>query len=263
MALIQVDYSSRELRRNVTFRAVIPNDYNIFGEKCDRTRQKFRTVYLLHGYKGNCTDWLNGFHIQELADTYNFVVIMPSGENSFYIDEPDKGEYYGRFIGKELVEYTRDLFPLSSKREDTFIGGFSMGGYGAAINGLKYSDNFSKIMSFSGGFLVLDAADEKEYTNVMVLTTEYQKRIFGDVDLLRNSDKDPRFLVEQLQAEGSQIPEIFMTCGTEDGLVGVNQKLNRYLVKRGISHKYIEDKGIHDREFTRRYLEEAIQWMLE
>ena len=60
---------------------------------------------------------------------------MPSGDNKFYIDNPDSGEMYGSFIGKELIEFTRKTFPLSQKREDTFIAGLSMGGYGALVNG--------------------------------------------------------------------------------------------------------------------------------
>ena len=48
-------------------------------------------------------------------------MVMPSGDNSFYVDRPDANNNYGEFIGKELVEITRRMFPLSDKREDTFI----------------------------------------------------------------------------------------------------------------------------------------------
>ena len=41
------------------------------------------------------------------------------------------------------------MLPLSTKREDTFIGGISMGGYGALYNGFKYRDTFSKVAAFS------------------------------------------------------------------------------------------------------------------
>lgn len=62
---------------------------------------------------------------------------MPSGDNAFYIDQPKMNNNYGEFIGRELVELTRKMFPLSDKREDTYIGGLSMGGYGALRNGLN------------------------------------------------------------------------------------------------------------------------------
>lgn len=55
---------------------------------------------------------------------------MPFGENKFYVDHPQSNAYFSKFIGEELVSFTRRSFPLSTKREDTFIGGLSMGGYG-------------------------------------------------------------------------------------------------------------------------------------
>lgn len=72
----------------------------------------------------------------------NLAVVMPAGENAFYIDQPEMGTMHGKFIGEELVDITRRMFPLSRKREDTYIGGLSMGGFGALRNGLKYHDTF-------------------------------------------------------------------------------------------------------------------------
>ena len=76
---------------------------------------------------------------------------MPAGENSFYVDDEARGHLYGEFIGCELVEHTRQLFHLSEKREDTFIAGLSMGGYGAIRNGLKYHQTFQSYCRFIFG----------------------------------------------------------------------------------------------------------------
>jgi S-formylglutathione hydrolase FrmB len=90
-----------------------------------------KTLYLLHGYSGSHTDWLHFSRIRELADKHGIAVIMPAGENRFYLDNEDTDERMGEYIGKELVDFTREMFPLSKEREETFIGGLSMGGYGA------------------------------------------------------------------------------------------------------------------------------------
>ncbi len=84
----------------------------------------------IYGLCERNTDW-------RWAEEKNLAVIMPSGDNQFYIDKEDTEEYYGEYVGKELVEFTRKMFPLSEKKEDTFIAGLSMGGYGALINGLS------------------------------------------------------------------------------------------------------------------------------
>lgn len=34
------------------------------------------------------------------------------------------------FVGDELIETIRKMFPLSAERKDTFIGGLSIGGFG-------------------------------------------------------------------------------------------------------------------------------------
>lgn len=54
---------------------------------------------------------------------------------SFYTDM-DAGYKYWTFISEELPALARSFFPLSEEREDTFIAGLSMGGYGAFKLGL-------------------------------------------------------------------------------------------------------------------------------
>ena len=92
-------------------------------------------LYLLHGIFGSYTDWVNGtLHSGVGGETTS--VIMPSGENRFYLDDEKSGELYGEFIGKELVEFTESCFPLSTSA-DTFIAGLSMGSYGTVATALK------------------------------------------------------------------------------------------------------------------------------
>ncbi len=51
--------------------------------------------------------------------------------------------------GSSFVEAARRMFPISRRREDTFIGGISMGAYGALRNGFKYAENFGGIIALS------------------------------------------------------------------------------------------------------------------
>ena len=55
---------------------------------------------------------------------------------------------------KEVLEVTRKIFPLSKNKEDTFLGGISMGGYGALKYGMIGSDQFGKIAALSPGIYV-------------------------------------------------------------------------------------------------------------
>jgi hypothetical protein len=53
------------------------------------------------------------------------------GAISFYTDEVH-GNRYWTFLTQELPELVHSFFRLSRRREDTFVAGLSMGGYGVA-----------------------------------------------------------------------------------------------------------------------------------
>lgn len=265
MALIQVDFYSETLRKIVPIKAIIPNDPDLNPTKKKAGQHdNMQTLYLLHGYSGNYTDWVSGTRILDYAREYNLAVIMPSGENSFYLDDHEKSEYFGEYIGRELVDYTRRLFRLSHLREDTFIGGLSMGGYGALRNGLKYAETFSKIISFSGAFIYLKIIENgcKAFDDE-VTSAPYKKRVFGDLNKLAASDKNPVYLAERLKREEKAVPEIMMTCGTEDSLVSLNRKIKNQLNNAGIEIKYVEDTGSHDWYYWNKHLEEALRWLAQ
>lgn len=133
--------------RTVTVNAIIPFDRITFPGMPEPRTDHFPTLYLLHGIFGNYTDWVSGTCIQRWAEEKGLAVIMPSGENHFYVDCEANGERFSEFIGQELPEQMRRLFPLSDKREETFIGGLSMGGYGAIYNGLRFHDTFGYVFS--------------------------------------------------------------------------------------------------------------------
>ena len=196
MALIQVNYVSAALQRTVPLQVILPIDKMTPDGKLP-PEKKFKTLYLLHGFLGNYTDWVSGTRIQRWAEEKDLCVVMPSGDNAFYVDRPATGNCYGQFIGEELVEVTRRMFPLSRKREDTFIGGLSMGGFGAMRNGLKYHDTFGAVISFSGLLQPFEALDKlpADYD------TSFEVGIFGNLEKATVSDKNPTYLVHTLPAE--------------------------------------------------------------
>ncbi len=96
----------------------------------------------------------------------NLAVVMPvTGENAFYVDQPSIGAMHGQFIGEELVEITRKMFPLSRKKEKTPLSeALSMGGFGALRNGMKYHDTFGAVICLSGALHVLENPERAERT---------------------------------------------------------------------------------------------------
>lgn len=260
MAIIEVNFISKCLMRTVTFNAIIPVDK--FGPQAENAEQKpLKTLYLLHGIFGNYTDWVNGTRIQAWAEANDLAVIMPSGENRFYLDDEKSGELYGEFIGKELVEFTRKLFPLSDKREDTFIAGLSMGGYGAIRNGLKYAENFGCVIGLSAALVHDTWKDADNSAPIFTFRRNYYEAIFGEYDKVKGSDKDPKALLLKLKEEGRPVPKMYLCCGTEDGLVTVNRDFRDFLNENGVDLTYVEGPGKHDWVFWDTYIKKVLDWL--
>src|SRR5690554_1229486 len=150
MAVFQVDYYSKALEKSTCFHMVLPNDLPpMMVEGNENYNRPMKTLFLLHGYSGSSKDWLMGSSVNEMAGKYNMAVVMPSGDNSFYLDGKGKGRAYCKYVGEELVDYVRSTFNLATNKEDTFIGGLSMGGFGAMHTGLYYPETFGKIVALS------------------------------------------------------------------------------------------------------------------
>lgn len=260
MAIIEVNFISKCLMRTVTFNAIIPVDK--FGPQAENAEQKsLKTLYLLHGIFGNYTDWVNGTRIQAWAEANDLAVIMPSGENRFYLDDEKSGELYGEFIGKELVEFTRKLFPLSDKREDTFIAGLSMGGYGAIRNGLKYAENFGCVIGLSAALVHDTWKDADNSAPIFTFRRNYYEAIFGEYDKVKGSDKDPKALLLKLKEGGRPVPKMYLCCGTEDDLVTANRDFRDFLNENGVDLTYVEGPGKHDWVFWDTYIKKVLDWL--
>ena len=154
MAFLTVNFMSRSLLRTVPVNVILPADKLVFPGMPEPEDKPFRMLILLHGILGNYTDWVNGTRIQRWAEARNLCVVMPSGDNAFYVDIPESNNYYGKFIGEELPTMMRKMFHISGRREDCYIAGLSMGGFGAMRNGLRYNETFGAIASLSGAFIL-------------------------------------------------------------------------------------------------------------
>ena len=264
MAVVTVNYFSHALTRNTDFTVVLPIEpppFPIPGIPVPDINKPFRTIYLLHGFCGNHSDWVQGTRLVEYCKMYNIAVVCPSGENSFYIDDTKRDAFYERMVSKELVETTRRMFPLSAERNDTMISGLSMGGYGAIYNGLRNPDVFGSIAAFSSA-LIIDEVAAGIGENPMA-SRAYYEHTFGDPATVPGSDVDPKALASKLVTSGADKPKLFMACGTEDFLITPNRSLHGHLTDIGYAHEYFESPGMHAWDFWDEYIQKAMRWFNE
>jgi len=260
MAVLNCDYYSKARIGFVSFSAILPIDRpSAENQSPTYTSGPYPTLYLLHGFSGNRNDWIVNTRIVELALQRGYAVIMPDARNHFYLDIEESLEYCGEQIGRELVEVTRRMFPLSCKREDTVIGGISMGGYGAVRNGLKYADTFGAILSHSAALITNEVSNKHEGEGDMIAPYSYYLHTFGNPKALLGSDKDPMHLASERLKDGSA-PKLFLACGTEDFLYEHNCEFHTHLEKIGYEHTWWTTPGVHDYDFWNASLPASLEW---
>lgn len=251
MALLQVNFHSQALQRTVPMNVILPVDRD-----CPVPEGGYPTLYLLHGLYGSYTGWVTNTRIQKWAEAAGLAVVMPSGDNSFYVDWEQPNNDYSKFIGEELVDITRKMFPLSSRREDTFIAGLSMGGYGAVHNGLKYSETFSHIAALSAAVHIFEMP-----VGMPVPSLIGENWVFGDLTAARETNKNPRVALAEIIAEKRPMPKMYMACGLQDSLIVPNRILRDHFRAEGLDVTYEETEGQHDWDFWDVQIQKVLNWL--
>lgn len=244
MAFFNCYFKSAVLEQEACFNAIIPDsagDNNI------------KTLYLLHGLSDNHTNWTRFTCIERYANEAGIAVIMPNVDRSFYTDMKYGRDYY-TFISEELINYTRRIFKLSDKREDTFIAGLSMGGYGAYKIALRNPDKFCAAASLSGVLDISSHNDPNQWKKDRFLT-------FGEVNTLEDCEESVLYLVRNFKGENK--PRLYQACGTEDFLYQDNQTFREVVKDKGFDHFYEEGPGSHSWKFWNEYIEKAIKFFME
>ena len=260
MAHLQGTFFSKELSRSTHFQAILCNDNGYPTEGNPHFQRPVKNVYLLHGYCGNDTDWPDNSPLNELANTYNVNFFTMQGDNSFYLNQEASCCKYQNFVGKEFIDYTRDTFNLSSRKEDTIIGGLSMGGFGAIHTGLAYPYTFGKIIALSSALIINGIKDMEPGTGNEVANYAYYYQVFGDLGKLKESNNDPEYQIDTLLANNTPIPDIFMAVGIEDFLYQANIEFKDYLISKNVPVTFWDGPGVHDFKFWREWLVKGLDW---
>ena len=262
MALFQVDFASKCFNHTVTLSVLVPSDFTGPPELVPPLGP-YKTVYLLHGFRGNHTSWLLNSQVEEMSRQFNIAFVMPSGHNGFYVDAPRSGIKGSAFIGRELVDFTRKLFPLSPARENTIIAGYSMGAYGTIYNALKYADVFGHAISLSAPVIPDRRLSEHEPKNVdMGQNESFFKALHGDTNKIMQTDRNLLLLTKQALDSGVPLSNFYIACGYNDMLVRENREFIKSLREMGFPHFYEEGPGTHEWLFWNAFLRRGLRHVI-
>ncbi len=253
MALIQCSFFSDALGLSTTMNVILPQKSSkLVGMQTEAGERKYPTLYLLHGLSDDHSIWLRRTSIERYVSSLGLAVVMPAVDRSFYTDMAS-GNKYWTFVSEELPAIARSFFPLSSRREDNFVAGLSMGGYGAFKLGLRCADKFAAAASLSGALDLTHFQENNPHEFAMIFGTEANFR----------SSEDNLFhlLDHHAQADVKLLPRLFQACGTEDFLYGGNRKFLGYAQERGVHIDYEEEPGTHEWGYWDMKIRRVLEWL--
>lgn len=259
MALIDCKFFSETLGMCSSLRVILPEKTQLGlaspgltpAPATGRGFTGHRTLWLLHGMSDDESMWTRSTNIERYAAALGLAVVMPNVHRSFYANMRH-GYRYWDFVSQELLSKARSFFPLSREREDNFVAGLSMGGYGAFKLALRMPETFAAAASLSG------VADVTELRSGRSL--DYQL-IFGDDGPAPGSEHD-LFQLSSVLARSSQArPRLYQCCGTEDFLLLQNRKLRAHLQPLGFDYVYEEGPGDHDWAYWDKMIARTLEWL--
>jgi len=255
---MHVNFFSDVLGLSVSMDAIIPQTAKAqIGMKSEAGGKPYKTLYLLHGMSDDHTIWQRRTSIERYASDLGIAVIMPSTALGWYTDMAHRLKWIP-YITQELPEICRDFFPLSSKREDNYVAGLSMGGYGAIKLGLACGDSFSYAASLSGALNMMENAKAPMSDDERFNT--FWGDIFGPWEAFEGSDNDLLALAEKRKAQGN-MPKLYQWCGTEDFLYQQNLTFRDHALKLGYDLTYKESPGDHQWMYWDERIQDVLNWL--
>jgi putative tributyrin esterase len=256
LALINCDFISEVLGISTSMCVILPqNTRSQIGMSGSENKEKYPTLYLLHGLSDDHTTWQRRTSIERYVSDMGIAVVMPNGGRSFYTDMKHGYKYF-TFISEELPEIAKQFFPLSDKREDTFAAGLSMGGYGAFKLALSCPDKYAAAASLSGA---VDMASRVK-SNEIQDTTELEN-ICGDLNSIKNSENDLFYLAKNVSALNGPKPKLYQCCGTEDFLYEDNINFKNFIEKTNLDYTYEEGPGVHEWKYWDEQIQKVLKWL--
>lgn len=253
MALIHLSLYSDTLMMDSSVSIIFPQNCNrIAHDRRPLFKGPYKVLYLLHGLKQDETSWTRMSSIERYVSQLPLVVVMPSVHRSFYTDQV-RGFPYFTYVADELPRLMGEFFNISSKREDTFVAGLSMGGYGAFKLALTRPEQYGYAASLSGALdLVGLRAQQEDNSNDAEM-----ENTFGALDKVEGSEHD---LFALARAIGDTKPELFMSCGTEDFLYEGNKRF-RDTFSQVLPITYHEEGGAHTWPYWDRNIQRVLDWL--
>jgi len=249
MALLELDFRSQALGYHEEVVVTLP----------DRPADTpYPVLWLYHGANQDCTEWLRQTSIERYANKRGIAVVMPTVSNGHGMDMVHGMKYF-TMLNEELPAFIHYMLPcLSTKREENFTGGASMGGYVAYKIALNNPDKYCAAGAFAGALDIVNIVGGTAGDNIKPNTFS---NAFGSADNIRHTKHDILWLAENLVHEG-KCPRLWSVVGYDDfgyhQVCGACEKFKAL----GTDLTDLYDEGTHSFDLWDKYVEPFFDWLM-
>lgn len=271
MSVISMDFESQYLAGRHMIHIILPDLPRTMDPKdYYSSNRTLKVLWLLHGTFGDSMDWLRRSKIELYALEKNMAVVMPSGLNSDYVNWQGFGLGFNMYdyLFEELMPMIYNWFPISNRREDNFIAGLSMGGYGAMVYALNRPEKFAAAASLSAPLLDprrrYDLSAGLQYPPHLEGfrrdRSENEIRDMGGKDAYLASVANTWDKLISCKSEGIDLPNLYFCCGTKDFLYPAFQIFREFAENQHYDDIiFEEEKGYaHEWRFWDIYIERVL-----
>lgn len=253
MARITCDFFSEVLGLSMSMTVILPQSTSRqIGMEGARREGPLPVLYLLHGMSDDHTIWLRRTSIERYVANAGIAVVMPAVHKSRYCNL-STGDRYWDYVSEEIPALARQFFGLSAAREDNYVAGLSMGGYGAWKHALNKPESYCAAASLSGS-IYTNWDDEARRPRSFELA-------FGSREQFEGSENDLVHLAKELSASDRPRPRMYQCCGTEDFLYENNQRFRGIMEGLSFDYTYEEEPGSHEWSYWDTKIQRVLEWM--
>jgi len=216
---------------------------------------EYKCLYLLHGAGGNHESWILHSRIASYVEGCNLAVIMPSGNNRFYVNNIGGKDYFS-FITVELTQMCERWFQISANAADRYIAGMSMGGYGAFYAALKKPGFYNSAFSYSGLLNILERYDKPQGLEMVSTFGTRQELIDNGFDLYDLMNNETAKNVDNST-------HFFTFCGLQDNKRHMSLEFTERAAKAGYHITLEEEDGGHNWDYWDRCIKRTIAYIVK
>lgn len=258
MALVNFNFTSYVLGMDSTVTVLLPEQR--LTKPVSQPDKKYPVLYLLHGGTDDHTSYMRKSTIELLVREHGLIVVMPNGHMGFYTNTRYGYDYFD-YLTWELPLVISNFFPASDKREDRFICGLSMGGYGTLKAALSRPDLYAAAACMSAAIQPLETL---RLNNSLPLRPGHAQKltsVFGADGTFENSENDLLHLLQTLDQRTDSPVRLYQCCGRQDFLYEQNKLFSAQVQSQPLLDvTYHEQDGLHNWDYWNQELPRIMEF---